>query len=125
MNPYEAWIEAKEAEREAVERRRDIEDELSRMLGIKETDEGSKTFDDGGYKIKIVSRLNRKVDAELVQEIASELGILYELSKLYRWKAEVNASEMKRQPEEIRNALARAVTVTPGRPSYSIEIKGE
>ena len=121
MNLYQAWIEAKEAERDAVEARRRIEDQLSDLYGIKETDEGSKTFDEGEYKIKIVSRLNRKVDSDLVQEIAAEVGVTEKLGTLYRWKAEVNASEMKKMPEEVRSALAKAVTVTPGRPSYTIE----
>jgi hypothetical protein len=121
MSLYQDWINAKESERIAVEKRREIEDQLSKSLGITETDEGSKTIVEGEYKVKITMRLNRKVDTDMVQEIAAEVGVSNKLIDLFRWKAEINASEMKKQPEEIRNALARAVTVTPGRPSYSIE----
>lgn len=125
MNLAELWIQAKEAERIAIETRRDLEDKMSALFGIAETDEGTQNYERDGYKIKIVSRLNRKVDSDMVQEIAAEIGVTDKLGDLYRWKAEVNANEMKKMPDEIRVALAKAVTVTPGRPSYSIEPKGE
>ena len=39
------WIEAKETEREAVERRRMIEDEIGRIMGLKQTDEESRKLE--------------------------------------------------------------------------------
>lgn len=123
MSLPEQWLEAKEIERMAIERRREIEDKLTSLFGVAETDEGTKNFEQDGYHVKLTMRHNRKVDADLVQEIAATIGVTNLLPKLYRWKPEINVAEMKKQSAEIQNALAGAVTVTPGRPSYSIEKK--
>lgn len=120
MSLFSDWLDAKETERQAIERRREIEDQLSAMYGVQETDEGSKTIDNGEYKVKIVSRLNRKVDADLVQEIAAEHDLTAELSTLFRWSAEINKKAWDQAGIRVA-PLAQAITVKPGRPSYSIE----
>lgn len=123
MSLYAEWMEAKEAERLATEWRRDIEDKLAAQLGITETDEGSKTIDEPGYKIKVICRMNRKVDADLLQELAAEHGLTEHLSSLFRWKPEINASAWKHAADTITGPLLGAITTTPGRPSFSIETK--
>jgi len=115
------WLELKEAERLATERRREVEDTLLSRIGIPEALDGTETVTTPeGFQIKIVGRMNRKIDAELVQELAAENGLTEHLSTLLRWKPEVNQSAWKAANESITRALSGAITTTPGRPSFSI-----
>ena len=115
------WLEAKQAEREAVERRRDAENKLLSLIGIPENMEGTETVEtDSGYKLKIVGRMNRKVDGNRVQEIAAEAGLTEHLSSLFRWKPEINMSAWKDADEKITTPLLGGITTSPGRASFTI-----
>lgn len=114
------WMEAKEAEREAVEARRRIEDRIKSLVGVAETLEGTETVDPGRYTIKIVSRIDRKVDGDKVQELAAEYGLTDHLSSLFRWKPEINMAVWKATDESITRPLSAAITTKPGRPSFTI-----
>lgn len=117
---YEQWLEAKEAERIAVERRREIEDGLVKALALKQA-EGSTTINAEGYKVKVTQRFNRSIDADLLQEIAAEHGISQHLADLFRWKPDINAKAWKDADASITSPLEQAITTKPGRPSFSIE----
>ena len=129
MNMYiawiEAWIEAKETEKEAIEERRKIENELIDELQIPETLDGTRSFEDSGYKVKVTGRMNQKIDADKLQDIAYENGIHEHLGDLFRWKPEINARAWKAASESITKPLNEAITTTPGRPSFHIEPKEE
>lgn len=125
MSLYSEWIEAKEAERMATEHRRFIEDQLTAELGIDEAAEGSKSLKRDGYKIKVTQRINRRVNGDLLQEIAAENGLTEHLSALFRWSPSIDAKAWKGAAEDITRPLEAAITATPGRPSYSIEIIAE
>ena len=118
-----AWTAAKESERVAVENRRELEDQMRELVGFAETTEGTATTDAGQYRIKITGRIDRKADAELVQELAAENGLTEHLGALFRWKPEINLSAWKSADESITRALSGAITAKPGRPSFSITIK--
>ena len=117
------WLAAKEIERQAVESRRELEDRMASMLGISETDEGTSNFDLNGHNVKVVSRLNRKIDTDKLQEIAMDNGLSEHLGALFRWKAEINAASWKNAADTITKPLLGAITTTPGRPSFSITSK--
>ena len=120
----EAWLQAKEAERMAVEARRAVEDELVKILGITEQMEGTiNAKTSTGHSVKVTGRLSRKVDAEKVQELAAEYGLTEHLSSLFRWKPEINLTAWKATSPEITVLLADAVTVTSSRPSFSITLE--
>lgn len=125
MTLYAQWLAAKEAERLAVEQRRAIEDQLIAELRVAETDEGTRTVEAGEYKVKITCRMNRRVDAEALQEIAAEYGITDHLGDLFRWKPEINAKAWKSADESITTPLLAAITTQPGRPSFAIELNQE
>ena len=115
------WLEAKQAERISIERRRDAEDKLRSLIGIAENMEGTETVEtDSGYKLKIVGRMNRKVDGDRVQEIAAEEGLTEHLASLFRWKPEVNMATWKNADESITTPLLGGITTTPGRASFTI-----
>lgn len=115
------WLAAKEAERRATEERRKLEDDIAVLANVRADLDGTKTVEVPGYTIKIVGRIDRKVDSDLVQELAAEHGLTDHLSSLFRWKPEVNASAWKSADPSITGPLAAAITAKPGRPSFSIE----
>ena len=115
------WLMAKNAEAVAVADRRTIEDRMRSIVGIRDDVEGTASVKVEGYKVKVVSRLDRKVDAEKVQDLAAEHGLTAHLSSLFRWKPELNMSAWKAADESITRPLAGAITAKPGRPSFSIE----
>ena len=119
----ELWLAAKEAERVAVDERRKIEDRLSSLIGIAETLEGTETATPDGFVIKVVGRMNRKVDADKAQEIAAEHGIEAHLATIFRWKPEIDARAWKAAPDTVTTPLLAAITTTPSRPSYTITRK--
>jgi hypothetical protein len=118
-----AWIEAKEAERMAVERRRVLEDHLALVMELAPDLDTTVTRKDGAYIIKAVGRLNRKVDSEKLQELAAEAGLTDHLSSLFRWKPEIEMKAWKACDLSITSALSDAITVSPGRPSFTITTK--
>jgi hypothetical protein len=118
------WLEWKENERKAVEERRAIEDEMRVRAAIRDDVEGTETLALEGFRVKIAGRIDRKVDAEKVQDLAAEHGLTQHLSTLFRWKPEVNMTIWKATDPSITQTLAPAITAKPGRPSFTIEIKG-
>lgn len=115
------WLEAKEAERVAIEKRRDLEDAMRKAASIRDDVEGTETLALEGFKVKVVGRIDRKVDADKVQELAAEFGLTNHLSTLFRWKPEINMAIWKSTDEAITKPLAAAITAKPGRPSFTIE----
>jgi hypothetical protein len=117
---YQAWLDAKESERKAIESRRNLEDQMIRGFDFLETYEGTKTYHDGGFEVKIVGRMARTVDSDKLQAIASENGLTDHLSTLFRWKAEISKAAWEAASQNITKSLSEAITTKPGRPSFTI-----
>jgi len=113
-------MEAKDAERDATEKRRLIEDEIVRLLEIEETDNHSREFEADPFTIRISSRINRKVNGDLAQEIAAEHDMQDYLSVLFRWKPELSMTAWNGVGDNVKQVFSRAITSTPGRPSFVI-----
>ena len=124
MTPAELsylWIQAKDAEKQAIEKRRSIEDQLISMLHIDQAFEGTENFEfDNAYKVKIVGRMSRKVDSDKLQELAADAGLSEHLSSLFRWKPEINTKAWESADESITRQLIGAITTTPSRASFTI-----
>lgn len=114
------WMEAKEQERAAVELRRAIEDHLTMRFEINADLDGTKNIKKSGYQFKVIGRLTRKVDSDLLQELAAEHGLSDHLSSLFRWKPEIDMKTWRAADPSITTPLAGAITVQPGRPSFAI-----
>lgn len=125
MSLYDDWIKAKADEAEATKRRRGIEDLLVKAFEIPENLEGTKNLEAESFKIKIEGRINRKVNADKLQELAAEHGLTEHLSSLFRWKPEINMTLWKAADASITTPLLDAITATPGRPSFTITKAGE
>lgn len=117
------WLAAKQAEADATADRRKIEDRIKSLVGVAENLEGTETVDPDQFTIKIVGRIDRKVDGDKVQELAAEFGLTEHLSSLFRWKPEINMAVWKATDEAITKPLAAAITAKPGRPSFTITRK--
>jgi hypothetical protein len=117
------WLAAKAAESGAIAKRRKIEDDLVKALEVPDTLDGTVNHKHGLYVVKVEGRINRKVDAEKVQELAAEAGLSDHLSSLFRWKPEINMTVWKQTSPEITTPLLGAITSSNGRPSFSIAIK--
>jgi hypothetical protein len=114
------WLEAKEAERDATERRRLIEDEMVRLIELEPTDEHTRKVEADPFTIKIACRINRKVDGDMAQEIAAENDMQDHLGLLFRWKPELSMTAWNGVGDNVKQVFARAITATPGRPSFTI-----
>ena len=117
------WLEAKETERKAIEARRFAEDAMVAEYRLNPQDDGTHTFEEGIYKVKISVRHTKKVDAELLQELAQEHGFEDILPHAFRWKPEIVACVWDKLEPEVRNILNDAITTTVSRPSFSIDKK--
>ena len=116
------WEIAKSTEAEWQQRRRKLEDDMVKMLEVPKNLDGTKNFEMAGYQIKVVGRIDKKVDSDKLQMLAVEAGLQDHLSTLFRWKPEINATAWKATDESITNELLGAITSTPGRPSFSVSL---
>ncbi|UOF82826.1 hypothetical protein [Caudoviricetes sp.] len=117
------WIKAKEDEATATADRRKIEDHIKSLAGVSENLEGTETVAPDHFTIKIVGRIDRKVDSDKLQELAAEHGLSEHLSSLFRWKPDLNMAAWKAADESITKPLAAAITAKPGRASFTITSK--
>lgn len=125
MTLYAQWLQAKADEKAATDKRREIEDQLIAQMGIRETDEGVKTLKDAGYVVKATCRMTRKIDSDLLQELANAHGLEAHLSTLFRWKPDLSMTAWKQASADVTGPLLPAITTTPGRPSFSITLESE
>ena len=119
----EGWLLAKKEEQDAVERRRHMEDQLFVKSCFTPDVEGTQTDETDGYLIKVVGRIDRKVDVDKVTDIAAEHDLTAMLPHLFRWKAEINKSVWSSADAELVAPLLDAITSKPGRPSFTITQK--
>lgn len=117
------WAAEKEVERMAVENRRRLEDEMVQVLSLVPDLDSTVSKEVDGYVIKITGRIDRKVDADKIQELAAQHGLESHLSTICRWKPELNLTVWKATDPSITKLLAPAITAKPGRPSFSITNK--
>lgn len=120
MSIYEDWLQAKRDEQQAQKLRRELEDQMAEALGLDPQYEGTVNFQPDGWKVKVQSRLNRRIDGDKLQEIAAENGLMDHLSSLFRWKPEIQAKAWKAASPAITEPLLDAITTTPGRPTFTI-----
>ena len=115
-----AWINAKVNEKAATVERRKIEDAMRAMMEIDDMVDSTTTKTIEDIKIKVTTRLNRKIDSDKLQDLAAEAGLFDHLPVLFRWKPEINMSVWKKTDSSITDKLLDAVTTVPSRPSFNI-----
>ena len=120
MTLYQRWLDAKKAEGIAVAERRELEDQMVVVFTVPKDLDGTMKQELDGYVVKIEGRINKKVDADKLQMLATEAGISEHLSSLFRWKPEINAKVWNAAADAVTQPLLGAITSTPGRPTFTI-----
>jgi hypothetical protein len=120
MSLYQQWLDAKADEKKAVADRRSIEDQIIKAFNIPKDLSNTKNVEADGFKVKIVGRLDRKVNSIKLQDLAAEYGLTDHLSSLFRWTPEVNVSAWESADPRITAPLLEAITTSNGRPSFTI-----
>jgi hypothetical protein len=113
------WLEAKDFELQAKNRRLDMESRLLKILEIKE-DETYRT-DHGDYRLEIVAKKTRKINTERAERLAAENGLQDQLFRLFRWKAELNSVNWKSASDEVREIFRDAVIEENAKHSFIIK----
>jgi len=119
------WLMYKETEKIAADNRRKLEDIICKAVNFPKHFEGTENVVpvNSPYSIKIEGRINRKVNADKLVELASEAGLSEHLSTLFRWKPEINMKIWKESDQEITRPLLDAITSEAGRPSFTISLR--
>lgn len=118
------WLEAKHAEVQALEKRREIEEEILSMIQTR--DEGTTSETMGSLKLSVTFKMDRKVDANGVQEVWNMLPPL--VQEAFIWKPDLvlrHARAIESANPEAYKILAQFITVKPARPSVKVEQKQE
>ena len=107
------WKEYKKLESSVNAQRLAVEVELYKklMTQVKFPMEGTTNHIEGSLKLKIVSKLDVKVD----QDIASTMP------ELFKTKYEYSKTLLKTLDDEQVQKLNEAITIKPGKPSFSVE----
>lgn len=117
---YIRWVDAKQAEKEAQEARRDAEDNLIEALEIDRNKKGTENFFDERFKVSVTKRIITKVTDKGLPEFIKNNDIP---ENVFRWKAELNQKEWSKLDDEKKELLSDFVTTSVGRPSFIIEEK--
>lgn len=117
------WLKCKALEQEAQKERQAVEDRLTELLKFDVNQDHSKTFEEGDFKVKLTGRVNRTVDSDLAQDIATEHNLDNQLTNLFKWSADLKLSAWKEASVAVKTIFSKAVTSKPGRPSFVITKK--
>ena len=121
----EKWLEAKKQEQEANKRRIEIEEKMLEVLAHDQQNEGTKKHFLAGYDVKIVQRFSKKIDNEKLMEIVEKNGLYTDYGIGFRTKVDLDARGFASLGEESRKLFGSAITTSPSKPSFEVELKGE
>ena len=118
-----AWIKAKKTEADAVAVRRAIEDQLAEFLDLSPSSEGVTALV-GEYTIKATQRITIKCDSAIIQKLAADNGIGYDImQQLFRWKPELNQKAFNSAPANIIKIFTPAIIAQASRPTFQISVE--
>ena len=117
----ERVYELKQREAEIKAERMRAEEALAYELGMPQEWEGTKTNSVGGFKVTLKRSMNYRIDAARLEQLAGSSEAIADAVKLaFRYKPEIDKKGWKALPDEMRGALSPAITMTPGKPSFTI-----
>ena len=113
--------EARQVEREANERRVQLEEELIALVGARE--EGSKTHTIGDFKVTITGKLNRKIDWEIFDDsIASQIPESLQPVKVKRELDDAGVKYLANNEPQLYKLLSKALTIKPAKTAVTITL---
>ena len=116
------WLEAKEAEKLANERRKEIEADIISLVGVAE--EGTTNGETEHYKIKTVGKLTRSLNDSQLQADWDTLPD--EIKKCVKWKTSLdtkNLRSLESMRDDLIPVMSRYLTTKPAKPSVVVEAK--
>ena len=117
----ERLYELKQHEEAIKTERMRTEKALAYALGMPREWEGTKTNTVGVYKLTLKRAMNCRIDAARLEQLAGSSEAMADaVKKAFRYKPEIDKKEWKALPDEMRSALSPAITMTPGKPSFTI-----
>jgi hypothetical protein len=120
------WLAAKAIETKAIDDRRAVEDKLNAIFDAPVVGwEGTMEYVLGKYDCRLVQRISRKVDHEMIGVISAEHSLENLLPVVFRWKASVNLKAWNALDPEVCHLFAQAITTKPNRPSFKITEREE
>jgi hypothetical protein len=114
------WLAAKALEAAAIEKRRAVEERLLPLVQAQE--EGTVTEKLEGLKVSVTYKIDRKVDAEAVQNAWNTLPPI--VQDAFSWKPELvlkQARALEAANPEAYKTLAQFITAKPAKPSVKVE----
>ena len=109
----------KAEETEIKARRLRVEEYLAAALQVPDQWEGSRTVDIGQYKVKVMQKLNTRIDKDLTT-FARANHLEGYLGAIFRWKPEIDKKKWDNAPEQVRAAFSEVVIQTPSKASFTI-----
>ena len=120
----ERLYELKQREAEIKAERMQAEAALAYELGMPQEWEGTKTDSVGAYKVTLKRAMNYRIDAARLEQLAgSSEAIADAVKQAFRYKPEIDKKGWKGLPDDLRGALSPAITMTPGKPAFTITTK--
>lgn len=117
----ERLYELKHHEEAIKTQRMQTEEALAYALGMPRKWEGTKTNSVGMYKLTLKRAMNYRIDAARLEQLAGSSEAMADaVKKAFRYKPEIDKKGWKALPDEMRAALSPAITMTPGKPSFTI-----
>ena len=117
----ERLYELKQREAEIKAERIRAEEDLAYELGMPQEWEGTKTNSVGAYKVTLKRAMNYRMDAARLEQLAgSSEAIADAVKQAFRYKPEIDKKGWKALPDNLRGALSPAITMTPGKPAFTI-----
>lgn len=116
------WLEAKEAEKLANERRKEIEADIISLVGVAE--EGTTNGETEHYKIETVGKLTRSLNDSQLQADWDTLPD--EIKKCVKWKTSLdtkNLRSLESMRDDLIPVMSRYLTTKPAKPSVVVEAK--
>ena len=115
------WQQYKSIEQEAAASRKEIELQMQELIHIKL--EGSTTEETNNFEIKVIGKVTRSLDADLLQEDWKNLPKA--VQDCVKWKPQVDTKSLRALEAIDDMTLARYMTTKPAKPSFSVKPRGE
>jgi hypothetical protein len=109
-----AYMSIDMMQKEVAARKEEIVTAMRSAMALPDDGEGTQNFECGELLVAATMRLNRKVDAEKLDELAKENGLEDKLTTLFRYKPEVSMTAWKAADPSITEKLLPAITTTAG-----------
>ena len=117
----ERLYELKQREAEIKAERVQAEEALAYELGMPQEWEGTKTNAIGAYKVTLKRAMNYRIDAARLEQLAGSSEAMADaVKRAFRYKPEIDKKGWKGLSDDLRGALSPAITMTPGKPAFTI-----